>query len=60
MSKNDALLYAPNGIRVNSVHPGFVDTPMTVPGHSNPDVARQRLAATPLGRFGTPDDIVAP
>jgi NAD(P)-dependent dehydrogenase (short-subunit alcohol dehydrogenase family) len=58
-SKAAAIQYAPDKIRVNSVHPGFVDTPMTKPGHSNPDVARQRLDATPLGRFGTPADIAA-
>jgi NAD(P)-dependent dehydrogenase (short-subunit alcohol dehydrogenase family) len=58
-SKAAAIQYAPDRIRVNSVHPGFVDTPMTKPGHSNPDVARQRLQATPLGRFGTPADIAA-
>ena len=58
-SKAAAIQYARDKNRVNSVHPGFVDTPMTVPGHSNPDVARQRLEATPLGRFGTPDDIAA-
>jgi NAD(P)-dependent dehydrogenase (short-subunit alcohol dehydrogenase family) len=32
---------------------------MTRPGHSNPEVARLRLEATPLGRFGTPADIAA-
>lgn len=58
-SKAAAIQYAPDKIRVNSVHPGFVDTPMTKPGHSNPDVARKRLEATPLGRFGTPSDIAA-
>jgi cyclopentanol dehydrogenase len=58
-SKAAAIQYAPDKIRVNSVHPGFVDTPMTAPGHSNPEVARKRLEATPLGRFGTPDDIAA-
>src|SRR5262245_13065809 len=58
-SKAAAIQYAPDKIRVNSVHPGFVDTPMTKPGHSNPDVARVRLLATPLGRFGTPADIAA-
>lgn len=58
-SKAAAIQYAPDRIRVNSVHPGFVDTPMTKPGHSNPDVARQRIEATPLGRFGTPADIAA-
>ncbi len=56
-SKAAAIQYAPDKIRVNSVHPGFVDTPMTNPGHSNPDVAKTRLQATPLGRFGTPRDI---
>ncbi|MFO1083317.1 MAG: SDR family oxidoreductase [Reyranellaceae bacterium] len=58
-SKAAAIQYAPDKIRVNSVHPGFVDTPMTQPGHANPEVANQRLAATPLGRFGTPHDIAA-
>jgi NAD(P)-dependent dehydrogenase (short-subunit alcohol dehydrogenase family) len=58
-SKAAAIQYAPDKIRVNSVHPGFVDTPMTKPGHANPDVARKRMEATPLGRFGTPADIAA-
>jgi cyclopentanol dehydrogenase len=58
-SKAAAIQYAPDKIRVNSVHPGFVDTPMTKRGHSNPEVAKQRLQATPLGRFGTPADIAA-
>ncbi|MBM3490610.1 MAG: glucose 1-dehydrogenase [Alphaproteobacteria bacterium] len=56
-SKAAAIQYAPDRIRVNSIHPGFVDTPMTRPGHANPDVAKKRLEATPLGRFGTPADI---
>ena len=46
-SKAAAIQYAPDKIRVNSVHPGFVDTPMTRPGHSNPEVAKQRLAGDP-------------
>jgi cyclopentanol dehydrogenase len=58
-SKAAAIQYAPDKIRVNSVHPGFVDTPMTKPGHSNPEIARKRIEATPLGRFGTPADIAA-
>jgi NAD(P)-dependent dehydrogenase (short-subunit alcohol dehydrogenase family) len=59
LSKAAAIQYAPDKIRVNSVHPGFVDTPMTKPGHGNPEVARMRIEATPLGRFGTPADIAA-
>ncbi len=56
-SKSAAIQYAADNIRVNSIHPGFVDTPMTEPGHANPEIARKRLDATPLGRFGTPRDI---
>ncbi len=56
-SKAAAVQYASENIRVNSVHPGFVDTPMTAPGHANPDVVATRMAATPIGRFGKPYDI---
>ena len=56
-SKSVAIQYATDNIRVNSIHPGFVDTPMTAPGHANPDVVQQRMAATPLRRFGKPQDI---
>ena len=56
-SKATAVQHAVDKIRANSIHPGFVDTPMTKPGHSNNEVARVRLDATPLGRFGVPADI---
>ena len=56
-SKSAAIQYAPDGIRVNSIHPGFVDSPMTEAAHGRPEVAEQRIAATPLGRFGQPIDI---
>lgn len=57
LTKCAAIQYAGDRIRVNSVHPGFVDTPMTEAIHADPDLARTRLAATPLGRFGRPHDI---
>ena len=56
-SKATAVQHAVDKIRANSIHPGFVDTPMTKPGHSNNEIARVRLDATPLGRFGVPADI---
>ena len=56
-SKAAAIQYAPDNIRVNSIHPGFVETAMTRPAHSNNDIVRTRLEATPLGRFGQPMDI---
>jgi NAD(P)-dependent dehydrogenase (short-subunit alcohol dehydrogenase family) len=56
-SKATAVQHAADKIRANSIHPGFVDTPMTKPGHSNNAVAKVRMDATPLGRFGVPADI---
>ncbi len=56
-SKSAAVQYAPDRIRVNSIHPGFVDTPLTKAIHSNPKAGQSRLDATPLGRFGQPIDI---
>ena len=63
MSKTDALLYATDGIRVNSVHPGFIWTPM-VEQHlcdsGTKDLAEGRCALDklhPLGLVGEPDDI---
>ena len=56
-TKAAAAQYATQGIRVNSVHPGFVDTPMTQPIHDDPERAGPRLAQTPAGHFGQPIDI---
>ena len=56
-TKATAVQHAKDNIRSNSIHPGFVDTPMTAPGHSNNEVAKVRIEATPLGRFGVPKDI---
>lgn len=56
-TKATAVQHAADKIRANSVHPGFIDTPMTAPGHSNNAVAQVRMDATPLGRFGKPYDI---
>ncbi len=61
MTKTDALLYAGDRIRVNSVHPGFIWTPM-VEGFlgSQEDTAEGRRALEalhPIGRLGEPDDI---
>jgi NAD(P)-dependent dehydrogenase (short-subunit alcohol dehydrogenase family) len=62
MSKNDALLYAPERIRVNSIHPGFVFTPLVdryvQDNGLTHDAAKAHLDALhPLGGTGTPDDI---
>ncbi len=61
MTKTDALLYAKDAIRVNSIHPGYIWTPM-VENHlktmPNPDQMKQVVAELhPLGHMGEPDDI---
>ena len=58
-TKSAAIQYAGEGIRVNSVHPGFVDSPMTAAAHALPEVHDLRVGRTPLGRMGTPEDIAA-
>lgn len=45
----------PRGIRVNAVHPGFTETPMTAA--SSPEFRAANIALTTLGRAGTPADI---
>jgi NAD(P)-dependent dehydrogenase (short-subunit alcohol dehydrogenase family) len=56
-TKSAAIQYAKDQIRVNSVHPGFVDTPMARPGLLGNESGKARMDATPLGRFGKPIDI---
>ena len=62
MTKNDALIYAKDRIRVNSVHPGFIWTPLVEAlGRQSPegvDAFRRSLDALhPIGHVGEPDDI---
>ena len=60
LTKSLAVAWAEDGIRVNAIAPGWIETPMTVPARS--DAARNRaiLDRTPLGRWGTPEDLVGP
>jgi 3alpha(or 20beta)-hydroxysteroid dehydrogenase len=55
MTKNAAITYVGDGVRVNSLHPGFIDTPLT----RSQDAAINDfvVAATPMKRAGTPREI---
>ena len=60
MSKTDAMFYAANNIRVNSVHPGFIWTPLvdTLSSQEGKDAFLQRVGPLhPLGHVGEPDDV---
>ena len=57
LTKNAALAYAKDGIRVNSIHPGPIRTPMTDELFSDPKVREARAHRVPLSRVGVPDDI---
>lgn len=50
--------WAPEGIRVNGLAPGLVDTKLTKVTTENPQRREAALAAIPVGRIGTPADMV--
>lgn len=60
LTKSLAIAYAADGIRVNAVAPGWIATPLTQALQDDPARAAPILARTPLGRWGTPDDIAGP
>jgi NAD(P)-dependent dehydrogenase (short-subunit alcohol dehydrogenase family) len=54
LTKNVALLWAQQGVRVNSVHPGFIETPIL--GETDRTMLRD---VTPMGRLGDPAEVAA-
>jgi len=57
LTRNLAALWVGDGIRVNAVAPGLIDTPMTSPMASLPQLLDEQLAHIPMGRMGTPDEV---
>ena len=58
LTKSTAIQYAGDNIRCNSVHPGVIETDMTLPNLLRDEDARQRSAdRVPLGRVGQPEDV---
>jgi NAD(P)-dependent dehydrogenase (short-subunit alcohol dehydrogenase family) len=55
-----AVEFAPRGIRVNSILPGLVETPLTEGFRSIPALAEKLKARIPLDRIATPEEIAAP
>jgi NAD(P)-dependent dehydrogenase (short-subunit alcohol dehydrogenase family) len=64
LTKTAALHWAQAGIRVNSIHPGFIDTPLLRPestGNELPssEIYQRMVDSTPMGRLGHPEEIAA-
>ncbi|MBV6754859.1 SDR family NAD(P)-dependent oxidoreductase [Rhodococcus opacus] len=57
MTKNTAIRWARDGVRVNSVHPGYIGTPGVLA--KGEEVVAALVATTPMGRLGDPDEIAS-
>ena len=60
LAKSLALAWGPDGIRVNALAPGWIDTAFTRSLTADPARNAAIVARTPLGRWGTPEDVVGP
>lgn len=59
LTKATAIDFAKHNIRANSIHPGYIATPMTVDLMANDTMKQWFHAQTPLPRLGSPEDIAA-
>ena len=57
LTKSLAAAWATDGVRVNAVAPGWIATPLTQALQDDPEKARPILQRTPLGRWGTPEEV---
>lgn len=57
MVRNMAAEWAPHGIRVNAVAPGWIETDLSRPSLEDPVRSAKILGRTPMARFGEPEDI---
>lgn len=56
MTKNMGTTWAPEGIRVNAVAPGLIDTNLTAPMKGFEPAVQKEMDRTPMKRWGTPED----
>ena len=59
LTKATALEWAPAGVRVNAIAPGWIDTQMNQPERDDPKAEARIRSNIPLGRWGRPQDVAA-
>ncbi len=59
LTRNLAVHWADDGIRVNAVAPGLIETPMTAPMRSLPEILDAELGNAAIRRMGTPQEVAA-
>lgn len=60
LSKTASVEYSGRGVRVNTICPGTINTPMLAQGLAkNPANAKMAIAMTPMGRLGQPEEVAA-
>lgn len=57
LTKSLAIAWAPRGVRVNAIAPGWIRTPLTAPLVADDARSQAILDRTPLGRWGEPEDV---
>lgn len=60
LTKSLAIAYAGDNIRVNALAPGWIKTPLTENLQNDDKRSEAILSRTPLGRWGTPEDLIGP
>ena len=55
LTQTAAIEYAPQGIRINAVGPGYIDTPLL--NQLSPEVRKQLISLHPIGRLGKADEV---
>jgi NAD(P)-dependent dehydrogenase (short-subunit alcohol dehydrogenase family) len=60
LTKSLAIAWAKDNIRVNAIAPGWIATPLTEALQQDEARSRVILERTPMGRWGTPEDLVGP